>query len=103
MKELLIKVREKIADKARWTQHTWALDAAGRPCDEYGPGAVCWCVRGAINVVCGTSRNAKIDVLMKLCDVAEKMFGGKNVVLVNDTIGHAAVLEVIDAAIKEVK
>jgi len=39
------------ADPQRWTQDWYAHDAKGFDCDATAPEAVCWCLRGAIQVL----------------------------------------------------
>jgi hypothetical protein len=49
MKDLLIKARNLIRAKSRWTQGALARDKNGKECGSSSPKAVCWCAEGALS------------------------------------------------------
>jgi hypothetical protein len=88
----LLATRDLIADEDHWTHHTLARTASGKSCDPYDPKASAWCLVGAFARVAGGARNPE-SVLMELL--------GENPAFVNDAHGHAAVLALLDRAIRE--
>jgi hypothetical protein len=109
-KDTLIKARALIADPARWTQHALARNAAGEshpPTHPQGnnifweglqgndPQACAWCAIGAIQHVTPTSQKAR-----RLLTIAADALYNTHVANVNDELGHTAVLEIYDHAIK---
>ena len=53
-----MKVHELLTDKSRWTQHHFAVNAAGRAVPEESRDAVCWCLSGAIRLCYGKDDDA---------------------------------------------
>lgn len=43
-----MKISELFSEPSRWTQHTYARDAATRRCSARSDSAVCWCLTGAL-------------------------------------------------------
>jgi len=96
---LLTRARDRIADPARWCQAVEATDETGMRCDATSPNAASWCAVGALNVSSG-HRNATFYAARKaLRDSARQLTDYIDVDDVNDTLGHAAVMRVYDAAI----
>jgi hypothetical protein len=113
-KDTLIKARALLADPARWTQHALALarDAAGEShppnhprsssmfwawegIEGNDPAACSWCAIGALQHV----TRASIKPFNLLTDAAETIYD-LCITDVNDKLGHDAVLEIYDHAIK---
>lgn len=76
-----------------WTQGTFARDATGASVSALDENAVCFCALGALRNVNGASSASEY-----LWDAADKLFQ-TSPIAVNDDIGHAAVLQMYDAAI----
>ena len=43
-----MKPSELLADPKAWTKNALARNASGGECTPYAPGAVCWCLEGAM-------------------------------------------------------
>jgi hypothetical protein len=84
--------RALIADKARWTTGALALAADGTPCDPNDPDTVALCLVGAFTRVTDLPAGDAENVLTMLLDA----FPAR----VNDRAGHAAVLALLDRAIR---
>ncbi len=109
--DVLVAARAKIADPAHWTQGFWARTPNGVTCIPSDPRAVCWCVGGAIEACLrGVGQTDGFDELMlKLEPIAAEILGlattsrlddsTRRVTRLNDTLGHAAALELLDRAI----
>ena len=96
--ELLKAVRAKISDKERWTREVFARSADGymaNPCSQY---AVCWCVVGAAMAITESDKEEDLgntgwyDVMGKL-----------DPIIVNDSKGHQAVLDMLDKRIAQLE
>ncbi|AWI90247.1 hypothetical protein C0214_19495 [Methylobacterium sp. DM1] len=95
--DILRAARARIEDPKNWTQGFFAKDQGGRLVasrDEY---AVCWCALGAVI--------AEADYVEErysarfLFEASKKLFDEDDVTVVNDYLGHDAVLKIYDAAI----
>lgn len=107
-REILVAARELIGDPERWTRGQYAR--AGHK-DMFGvspwsESASCWCARGAMRRVSDPVQPQPMNVAhATLSDVARGRYPGRipqnndPVSFVNDEMGHAAVLEILDAAI----
>lgn len=105
-KEILQASRARIADPAHWTQHAYARDAAGKQVGYISNIAVCWCAHGSLLAESWkevTIRNLRADLEASeaLNEVARTLFDNASLAMVNDNIGHAAVLRIYDLAIQE--
>jgi hypothetical protein len=93
-KELLECARDRIKDPERWTRGAMAVNYSAQTTEPTAPGAVRWCAAGAI-LACGANPTEYYEARSALC----KGSGISSVVLLNDHDGHAAVMEMYDAAI----
>jgi hypothetical protein len=89
--DIIKKARELISDPKRWTKGAGARDKHGDPVPITNPGAVCWCVSGALVHVAGFSDGYDAEKLL--------LPGGGGITGFNDTHEHAEVLELMDKAI----
>jgi len=95
---VLCAARRLIEDPEHWTTGVLARDAAGEWIEPQDNGAVCWCAVGAVAAV---SPDVDLeDQAATLLDRTAEERGGVFASRVNDERGHAAVLEMYDAAIK---
>lgn len=95
---VLREARELISDPKRWTTGFFAKDADGRDVWWDYSGAVCWCAIGALNKVAGAPE-PHTAARKALRIGSERAFGETDPTLVNDGLGHVAVLRMFDAAI----
>lgn len=93
--DILRAARARIEDPKNWTQGAYARDAQGRGTRGKAREAVCWCAYGALAASGGNELGSDGFLLES---AAEELFDA-DVVDVNDKQGHAAVLQVFDAAI----
>lgn len=103
--EILRCARDLIADRSRWTQGKYAVDAYGYTVASYDPSAVRWCAKGAVRH-CASDINEAGPVHHLLGNTTRDIFGSTSgVVSVNDDYGvppqqaHANVLRVLDETI----
>lgn len=97
--DVLKKARELIGDPSRWTQGLSARNANGGFVGVRSPDAICWCVGGAIEYVGGTCPAA----FTLLDQAAVEMTNDKGIypyLFVNDKMGHADVMRMLDRAIE---
>ena len=97
----LIRARRRITDPAHWTTHAAARDRAGLPALPRSRAAVAWCARGALEAE--TPWLGRRGGYALYCDCAGRLSavsGNDTPETVNDERGHAAVLEMYDAAIR---
>jgi len=95
--DVLLKARKLIAEPAQWTQKYGARNRQGYPVNCDDDDAVCWCALGAISK-CTYSLDIAEDTIAALELTSARMFG-RTVAGVNDHLGHAAILQVFDAAL----
>jgi hypothetical protein len=118
--EILTQARELLSDQTKWTQHALARDANGddKPISHpysdnphwdgicgYDAMACSWCALGALEKVSNESLNTASYIgphpaRLALHRAAEKLYS-LSTPEVNDTLGHAEVLNVYDLAIKD--
>ena len=98
---LLVRARRRLADPRRWTTGASARDAAGRAVPPVDAGATTWCAMGALQAE-GDARLGDRGFLRALrrLNGAIASPGCDQVSLLNDTLGHAAVLDLYDRAIR---
>lgn len=96
--EILKAARELIADPNRWCQDVYARDATGKDVVPDDPAACQWCALGAIERFSEPPSYA-LEAIAALIPDRSLPAARMQVPDVNDTDGHAAVLEMFDAAI----
>jgi hypothetical protein len=115
-KQVLMEARALIADPIAWVQE---LSAGVRLGDKVIPAAQlkanCWCAAGAVEEVCDGQGGDYDESCERLDAAADEEFGEelheirapflpglhpRSFILVNDHIGHDAILHVFDIAIK---
>ena len=98
--QILKDVRTVLYDPERWTQGVRALDAEGNQVRAEDPEAVCWCIEGAIGVVCNPYGVTPPHVLKALDKVVFAMFGRDcGVGYLNDMVEHEVIIQLLDEAI----
>lgn len=93
--ELIKKARNKIYFKKHWTQSAIARNKDGKVVEVHDRNAVCWCVMGALIVVCPTQWHFE-----SIIDTIYKVTGTNSIIYINDRKGHAAVIRIFNKAIK---
>ena len=91
----LKSIKKLLEDPKKWTRNTVARDIDGHFISPHSEKAYSWCIEGAYYTL-GLSYNRAVKYLH---ESAEDMYG-KDLVWVNDNIGHAAILNIIGNAIK---
>lgn len=97
--EMLVKARALISDKSKWTQVYCARDKSGVPCN-IGQNAVSWCAIGALAEI--TIDRCEVTALLRLSRASYLLFN-KPLINVNDELGHEAIMDVYDWAIKQLQ
>jgi hypothetical protein len=99
--ENLVKVRELLSDKSRWTQRTFARDSNGWSTDVDSGNAVSWCLVGAMEKVAGRGNFISIEKMRSRvrASVPDLANYGYSLSMFNDTQPHANVLALLDRAI----
>ncbi len=66
-RDVLLAAADLLEPEGRWCQETGARDAAGNAVCTYDPGAVCWCMAGAISMAGDSydSRHGAYDLVEK--------------------------------------
>lgn len=104
--QALLKVKALLADKSCWTRGTTAETLFGEPISALNPLAARWCVSGALVYVHGAAHfegdNFWASGPGRFVNVASKVICNNNggPVYVNDQMGHAAVMQMLDKAIE---
>lgn len=93
--DILRAARARIEDPKNWQQGWYASTADGRRTMGSDPDAACFCAYGALDNA-GASESGEISALLEAAAV--RLFN-QDLIDVNDQEGHAAVLQVFDAAI----
>jgi hypothetical protein len=107
--EVLIKARERITDRRRWQRHALASEGpnTGRlVCAPGDPRAVRWCAVGALEAELTTARPGPKGGRFTLNEplyahAMSRLQQVGDVMRTNDRLGHAAVLALFDAAIRQ--
>lgn len=95
--DIIRAARARIADPKNWTECASARDAQGRAVSSINPKACSWCALGAVLSVSHGKGNAELVALETAVD---QLFPDQVFIAgVNDNLGHAAVLQMYDAAI----
>jgi hypothetical protein len=90
---ILREARALIADRNRWTARVVARNADGFACHPCAAEAVRWCALGAIHKVAAGGKSAEI-AFAAILDIEHR-----DIAVVNDYIGHADVLAMLDRVI----
>lgn len=102
--EILRAARKRIEDPERWTTEQYARTESGASADPNEESACKWCAKGAICAELGVSDPLPLEspLLWFLRKAASVKYGSTcgDVVTINDTRGHAAVLALYDRAIE---
>lgn len=109
--DLLRRARRRITDPARWCQRTYAADAQGYGRRASDRTATRWCAVGALQAESYHAAGLVVREAHRRLNGAAELPEAPNaegvpiryqrVEWVNDHLGHDAVLEVYDAAIRE--
>ncbi len=91
-----MKVKELLADPARWTQGWFARDVYGSEVDIHEQDAVCWCLIGAIYKCYEDPRDRKIAE-DKVAPFAKNQ-GATSIQSFNDSATHAEVMKLLEEA-----
>ena len=100
---VLQAARDLIADKSHWTTDLYAVDSRGNPAAPGARNACQFCAVGAVREATyrayGNLGKAR-PIIHTLYAHAANLYDGKTLIQINDTLGHADVLRIFDAAIK---
>ena len=98
--DVLRAAKERISDPERWTTGTEAIDQFGRPVEPTAPGAVAWCMAGAVAAegVRATSYPAK--AASPIGALLNEAVDHQGVGPFNDGAEHDEVLAALDRAIE---
>jgi len=99
--------RELISDPERWTQRAYARNSSFICVDSSSRHACCWCSLGALRKAVAESGDGFTTLAYlenRLNKSANRLYPEqKNIISVNDTIGHAAALRVFDETISRLE
>lgn len=98
--QVLTAAKTKIQNPDNWVQKYFAIDAAGKPVSFARDDACKFCALGAVLSVSDCESAAVGKAYHLLSSTALELFG-MNIVKVNDTLGHAAVLEVYNTTLRQ--
>ena len=102
--EILKAARALIEDPERWCQGVEAVNAAGDPVAAVTEGACRWCAVGALGRTAPQGGLGLLDAFrghLRALGYSGDCFN--DLVLLNDNVGHDAVLAAFDAAITRVE
>jgi hypothetical protein len=104
--ERLRATRALIADKDNFTTIAMARNSKGIECASTSPEAARFCVVGAWFRIADVDAEAHQEnyvgqTAARLLQEFSKLCGGKHIFFVNDTLGHKAVLKMLDDAIEK--
>lgn len=100
--EILKAARERITPREHWTVEVYARDA-DNAIVEPGPDACMWCAVGSLMQECGDGVvvDGVVNDLWNRLDAAAGSLGlERNMLGLNDSLGHAVALRVYDAAVQ---
>lgn len=95
----LVAIRTLIADPEDWTLGAWSRDESGCIVSTGSPVACRFCVEGARFFVCVDFNDDAVEEVQDTITDASKALYGANEVVVNDKLGHTAIMRVLDHAI----
>ena len=90
-RNLLERALTRIEDETHWCQDDLALDADGRPVPPVSDAAVKWCAFGAL-IAEGDAADSRVAAGTAAL-IAFERATGSNIATVNDSDGHAAVID----------
>ena len=94
IKDELIRAKAVIEDPRNWTRGAFAVNEKGEGCSAVGDTACSFCALGAMLRV-----NASRNAMKHLVRTSETLPGGY-VTIINDDMGHEAVMKLFDVAIE---
>jgi hypothetical protein len=97
--DLLRNAKSLISNPERWCQGAHSLRANGAHCLGSDPDAVAWCAGGAVWRI-GSDNPAVRDEALRILTLAARETFGEDHLAVNDRLGHAAVMRMLDVAIR---
>ena len=101
--EDLKAARSLITDPSKWTVGWFARDAAGNKTSACGPEAVCFCTAGALIRVVNDDHGRYFAAREYIYAYTAEKYGyemhGGDISAINDGLGHAAALDMLDKAI----
>ena len=100
VKDLLINARKLIENKENWIRGLLAADVNNIPVKPENYKACKFCALGALGRVCPTNFEIQSKAIDILSNVARKLYKTESITCVNDSLGHQAVLNLFDEAIK---
>lgn len=95
--DILRAARARISDPKKWTTGFFAKSAEGSFVAAQSNRAVCWCALGALLAEAKDSDQRYTGQF--LFRASQDLFEEEDPTMVNDALGHAAVLQMYDAAI----
>ena len=99
---LLTRARDRIASPERWTTKVSARSAAGRKVSPDSRRAVAWCALGAIDAELARQDGPHRTSWYEIDRVLDRALLGEidrsSVMSVNDDLGHAAALSLLERA-----
>ncbi len=97
--DFLLKLKRFLRDGSKWTRGAWARRGTLREATHAtDPHATCYCVTGAGYLLSMNDPESWGKARVLLDEAGRKLYD-KPAVLVNDTLGHVAVMSMIDKAI----
>ena len=99
IQDVLRQAKAKIEDPDHWCTGEFALNAYGLPIAPGSNQAARWCSIGAIEAILEIPGTDTLRARLKLNRAAFDNFG-HGVTIVNDHLGHEAVMRMYDEAIK---
>lgn len=100
--DILINARSLIRDEIRWNKESLSRSETGRSVEPSNPCAVSWCAIGALHKV--AAKNAMyLSSAEDALDEAAKLLYSRRAWLVNDMMGHNAVMRVYSSAIRKLQ
>lgn len=102
VKDILINVKNLLNVQSRWTNFRDARDKDGWDISPNSPDAVCWCLRGAIKKCTYFPDDLNMSQILEEIAIQNNIVKErKSIVHINDNLGYATVMLLLDAAIKD--
>jgi len=99
-----MKVKELLADPARWTKRSFSRDKWGYQIHPRDEQAICWCIAGGIEK-CYPDFEEKKEARKKILRVIDPEIDPENAILlsetiinVNDSATHAELMKILEEA-----
>src|SRR5713226_9583605 len=93
LRQVLTEAWQKISDRNHWVQGMSARDKRGNQVSVTDTSAIAWCAIGALEVVVDDD-NLFYGGLEMLCQASRNVTDCDDPALVNDTLGHEAIMQV---------